>query len=106
SLLTAPAPTDACPLSLHDALPILKLREDANAMLAAAQATREDATHEDNKAENKYDTRGLEASYLAEAQARQAEEAGIGLARFEADRKSTRLNSSHVKISYAVFCLK
>src|SRR5207302_6007026 len=25
---------------------------------------------------------------------------------FESDRKSTRLNSSHVKISYAVFCLK
>src|SRR5690606_41675976 len=27
-------------------------------------------------------------------------------ARGGADRKSTRLNSSHVKISYAVFCLK
>src|SRR5690606_41926967 len=27
-------------------------------------------------------------------------------ARFPPDRKSTRLNSSHVKISYAVFCLK
>src|SRR5690606_26917550 len=26
--------------------------------------------------------------------------------RFLVDRKSTRLNSSHVKISYAVFCLK
>src|SRR5690606_39348200 len=26
--------------------------------------------------------------------------------KIEADRKSTRLNSSHVKISYAVFCLK
>src|SRR5690606_41984343 len=26
--------------------------------------------------------------------------------RFGKDRKSTRLNSSHVKISYAVFCLK
>src|SRR3712207_7725390 len=26
--------------------------------------------------------------------------------RFEADRKSTRLNSSHANISYAVFCLK
>src|SRR5690606_40764579 len=26
--------------------------------------------------------------------------------RFQRDRKSTRLNSSHVKISYAVFCLK
>src|SRR5690606_42162293 len=25
---------------------------------------------------------------------------------FPLDRKSTRLNSSHVKISYAVFCLK
>src|SRR2546421_9389754 len=25
---------------------------------------------------------------------------------FEADRKSTRLNSSHDQISYAVFCLK
>src|SRR5690606_41836896 len=25
---------------------------------------------------------------------------------YEPDRKSTRLNSSHVKISYAVFCLK
>src|SRR5690606_41050605 len=25
---------------------------------------------------------------------------------FSVDRKSTRLNSSHVKISYAVFCLK
>src|SRR5207302_9093017 len=25
---------------------------------------------------------------------------------FRQDRKSTRLNSSHVKISYAVFCLK
>src|SRR5690606_41625330 len=25
---------------------------------------------------------------------------------YKGDRKSTRLNSSHVKISYAVFCLK
>src|SRR5690606_41240375 len=28
------------------------------------------------------------------------------VAAFALDRKSTRLNSSHVKISYAVFCLK
>src|SRR5690606_40868533 len=27
-------------------------------------------------------------------------------AQMQEDRKSTRLNSSHVKISYAVFCLK
>src|SRR3989442_10802392 len=31
---------------------------------------------------------------------------GAGLAYPTADRKSTRLNSSHVRISYAVFCLK
>src|SRR5690554_1740483 len=29
-----------------------------------------------------------------------------GLDNFQIDRKSTRLNSSHVRISYAVFCLK
>src|SRR5690606_39566444 len=38
---------------------------------------------------------------LLEAVSLQAE-----LLELTADRKSTRLNSSHVKISYAVFCLK
>ena len=31
---------------------------------------------------------------------------GASTGAFEADRKSTRLNSSHGYISYAVFCLK
>src|SRR5690606_41709112 len=31
---------------------------------------------------------------------------GVTVASGSLDRKSTRLNSSHVKISYAVFCLK
>src|SRR5690606_40871946 len=43
-------------------------------------------------------------------QAKIAEDAGatavMALERVPSDRKSTRLNSSHVKISYAVFCLK
>src|SRR5207302_6308993 len=30
----------------------------------------------------------------------------LRMSRNRSDRKSTRLNSSHVKISYAVFCLK
>src|SRR5690625_3822811 len=34
------------------------------------------------------------------------EENGKPLAESRGDRKSTRLNSSHVAISYAVFCLK
>src|SRR5688500_20255459 len=33
-------------------------------------------------------------------------EGGLHLQRAAADRKSTRLNSSHLVISYAVFCLK
>src|SRR5438445_3522202 len=39
---------------------------------------------------------------------RQIELVGISLLGFapERDRKSTRLNSSHANISYAVFCLK
>src|SRR5256885_10477469 len=32
--------------------------------------------------------------------------AGVGRADHHEDRKSTRLNSSHLVISYAVFCLK
>src|SRR5437773_9575944 len=30
----------------------------------------------------------------------------VSFARHDADRKSTRLNSSHITITYAVFCLK
>src|SRR5690606_41863232 len=35
-----------------------------------------------------------------------ADPAGVVRVPSEVNRKSTRLNSSHVKISYAVFCLK
>lgn len=38
-------------------------------LFEAAKNTYDIATHEENKAENQYDTRGLEASYLAGAQA-------------------------------------
>src|SRR2546430_13243416 len=34
------------------------------------------------------------------------ERSGAGRGRADQDRKSTRLNSSHSQISYAVFCLK
>ncbi len=40
----------------------------------AALAAREAATHSESKAEDQYDTRGLEASYLAGAQSRRAAE--------------------------------
>src|SRR2546422_6729850 len=54
-------------------------------------------------------SRGGEAAATAAAFNRMKydpEDAGIHFMRLNADRKSTRLNSSHGYISYAVFCLK
>jgi transcription elongation GreA/GreB family factor len=53
---------------------VAKLTESLEVLEKAARASHEEATHESNKAENKYDTRGLEAAYLAGGQARQAKE--------------------------------
>src|SRR5438874_4314393 len=49
----------------------------------AARAAHAEATHESSKAENKYDTRGLEAAYLAGGQARQARELVNSIAAYE-----------------------
>ncbi|WAG77867.1 GreA/GreB family elongation factor [Metapseudomonas furukawaii] len=51
-----------------------RLAADLELLQRAAQAAYEAATHEENVAENKYDTLGLEASYLATGQARRAAE--------------------------------
>ena len=50
------------------------LRRSLGILDKAARAAHAEATHESSRAENKYDTRGLEASYLAAGQARQARE--------------------------------
>jgi transcription elongation GreA/GreB family factor len=50
-----------------------RLAEDLLQADQAAQAAHATATHEENIAENKYDTLGLEAAYLATGQARRAE---------------------------------
>src|SRR5216684_6973659 len=50
------------------------LRENLVILEKAARASHAEATHESSKAESKYDTRGLEAAYLAGGQARQAKE--------------------------------
>ncbi|WP_095143877.1 MULTISPECIES: GreA/GreB family elongation factor [unclassified Pseudomonas] len=51
-----------------------KLSADLEIARRAAQTAYETATHEENIAENKYDTLGLEASYLAAGQAKRVEE--------------------------------
>lgn len=50
------------------------LEKDLQLQISAANTAHEAATHEESKAEDKYDTRGLEASYLAGAQAKRAAE--------------------------------
>lgn len=50
------------------------LSESLSLLENAARASHAEATDESSKAENKYDTRGLEAAYLAGGQARQARE--------------------------------
>jgi len=53
---------------------IMALGDSVAALEKAARASHAEATHESSKAESKYDTRGLEAAYLAGGQARQARE--------------------------------
>jgi transcription elongation GreA/GreB family factor len=60
-----------------------KLRGDLALYQKAAGAARTEATDEQSKAENKYDTRGLEASYLARGQSRQAAETAQSIDVFE-----------------------
>src|SRR5690606_40905434 len=55
-------------------------------------------------AEREHDVRGAHVGRVPHDLA--VDVAGAALGRKIIDRKSTRLNSSHVKISYAVFCLK
>ena len=53
---------------------VTSLTESLGVLEKAARASHEEATHESSKAESKYDTRGLEAAYLAGSQAKQARE--------------------------------
>ncbi len=51
-----------------------QLNEQYQRLIAALEGSHEAATGDDNKAEGKYDTRALEASYLASGQAEQADD--------------------------------
>src|SRR5690349_23463818 len=86
-LCNVSATSEIYTLSLHDALPILETKERDPSIAAVV----------------------LECSMLP-PYAKAVQEA-VQLPVFDfitliSDRKSTRLNSSHVEISYAVFCLK
>src|SRR2546430_13225442 len=79
------ATTEIYTLSLHDALPIYRARGYAHA--------RPDAKKRPGR---RWAVRVVQSTSCFEARC----------CRRSRDRKSTRLNSSHSQISYAVFCLK
>src|SRR5256885_7321118 len=79
------ATTEIYTLSLHDALPIYFIR---GREMSASWNTRLSA---------RWPSKRLKQSNLSDCLTR---------SQITADRKSTRLNSSHLVISYAVFCLK
>lgn len=62
---------------------VAQLTRELEVYFRAAQNSRAEATHEQNKAESKYDTRGLEASYLARGQSKQAAELELAIAEFQ-----------------------
>src|SRR5687768_18420310 len=85
-----PAPTEIYTLSLHDALPIYLL-----------------AVHQQQGLDHRAVERHLVALVVAEVDDQLVHPLlAQGLLGVPVDRKSTRLNSSHGYISYAVFCLK
>lgn len=61
----------------------LQLRNQYERAIAALEDATEGATGDDTRAESKYDTRGLESSYLAVGQAEQAEELSRGVSAVE-----------------------
>jgi len=58
---------------------VASLEADLAVLVAAAQAAHAAATHEECVADNKYDTLGLEASYIAQGQANRAQEIRVAL---------------------------
>lgn len=63
---------------------VASLEAEVGRLATAARTTHAEATDAENKAENKYDTRGLEASYLAHGQSVAARELALALAQYAA----------------------
>ncbi len=63
---------------------VAQLVAELGIYVKAAHAARAEATHEQSKPENKYDTRGLEASYLARGQSKQAADLETAIEQFQA----------------------
>src|SRR3712207_8285976 len=90
------ATTEIYTLSLHDALPIWQRVDGDDRRARTGRAVGAQRHHPEPLAVGEHDRVAV---------GREAH-GGEPLGRAARDRKSTRLNSSHANISYAVFCLK
>src|SRR3712207_7771841 len=90
------ATTEIYTLSLHDALPIFNVSREGVGQLGREAAAPALAQLHHHRVVPGVAVRGLQLD---------GREGRVG-PRLPRDRKSTRLNSSHANISYAVFCLK
>src|SRR2546430_11484262 len=86
-----PATTEIYPLSLHDALPISPGMVGREINRSPVKSGRQAVPH---------------AAFTLSSGDELPRACLADLFPHRADRKSTRLNSSHSQISYAVFCLK
>jgi len=81
-----------------------RLAEDLLQAEQAARAAHETATHEESVAENKYDTLGLEAAYLATGQARRADAIRQAMANWRQFRPRPYDGSKGIELG-ALVCL-
>ncbi len=63
---------------------LLGLKKDFDTFQRASQQTRQSGSDDESKADGKYDTQSTEANYLADGQARQAEELAQAASTYDA----------------------
>src|SRR5256886_6508501 len=98
-----PATTEIYTLPLHAPLPIFGLGLDAPAVTAEVMPVEQHRAQRSHQPVGDIARAGGAVIRLLRLQCAEHRYAG---AHHVQDRKSTRLNSSHSQISYAVFCLK
>lgn len=79
-----------------------QLRDNYDCAIKSAAAAHDAATNEESKAENKYDTRGLEASYLAEGQSRRVAELEQAVATYEQLELAEFTDASSIRLTALV----
>src|SRR5207302_3754361 len=104
-VLTQSAPAFTYALSLHDALPIYFLRRLRLGHISLWSLGEPRGLRLGLVSRNRFGL-GIGLGFMANRWRLHRVGASATAGSGRRDRKSTRLNSSHVKISYAVFCLK